>query len=205
MDWVAFWTAAAAFAAWVAAIGALGALLAITLQLHQERLAREVDYYRKLTPFLSFAVSEGRVKFPGGGPSVVIKGNPSIDVYADGGGYAFMVLAKVEQTGASTGFAGRNMTLPGQNVIRYLREGSPERIAFGAQAGDGLLGNLVLTFTDSFGIFHTAKQAVKVDDQTLLATDAIRWACGPDCRVHVMRPGPPPGVLPRLAEWLRLY
>jgi hypothetical protein len=202
MDWA---SAVTAIAAVIAAVGAVGALLAASLQLHQERLAREVDYYRKLTPFLSFAVSPAAVfaaGFGGAGPGVAVKSNPSIDVYADGGGYAFMVLAKVDQTDSSTG---QNMTLPGQNVIRYLREGSPERIGFGAQMGDGLRGNLVLTFTDSFGIFHTAKQAMKVEDQTLLGTDAIRWACGPDCRVHMMRPTRPPGLLTRFAQWVRLY
>ena len=201
MDWA---SAVTAIAAVIAAVGAVGALLASGLQLQQERLAREVDYYRKLTPFLSFVASKGATfgaSF-GGGSAVVVKGNPSIDVYADGGGYAFMVLAKVEQTDSSTG---QNMSMPGQNVIRYLREGSAQRIDFGPQMGDGLRGNLVLTFTDSFGIFHTAKQAVKVDEQMLLGTDAIRWACGPDCRVHVMRSTPPPGLLTRFAQWVRLY
>jgi len=199
MDWT---SAVTAIAAVIAAVGAVGALLAASLQLHQERLAREVDYYRKLTPFLSFAVSHTTFGASRGGASVVVTSSPSIEVYADGGGYAFMVLAKVEQTDSSTG---QNVMLPGQNVIRYLREGTPDHIAFGAQMGDGVRGDLVLTFTDSFGIFHTAKQAVKVEDQTLLATDAIRWMCGPDCRVHVLRPAPPPGLLTRFAQWVRLY
>jgi hypothetical protein len=44
------WNVVTAVAAVIVAVGAVGALLATTLQLHQERLAREVDYYRKLTP-----------------------------------------------------------------------------------------------------------------------------------------------------------
>src|SRR6266849_8847940 len=84
VDWVAFWTAVAALAAWVAAIGALGALLALTLQLQLDRETREVDYYRKLTPFLSFEATSR--------PPVVVDGRRSgtsvhmIKIHADGGG-----------------------------------------------------------------------------------------------------------------------
>lgn len=77
MDWTSGVTAIAAV---IAAVGAVGALLAASLQLHQERLAREVDYYRKLTPFLSFAVSPTAVfaaGFGGAGPCVAVKSNPS--------------------------------------------------------------------------------------------------------------------------------
>src|SRR6266851_9657291 len=96
MDWVAVWTAAAAIAAWVAAIGALGALLAITLQVQLDRESREVDYYRKLTPFLSF---EARAT-PG-----EHEWEQTIRVYADGRGYAFNVDAHIDQTNATTGGA----------------------------------------------------------------------------------------------------
>jgi hypothetical protein len=40
---MAFWTAVTAVAAVIAVVGAPGALLAVSLQLHQELLAREVD------------------------------------------------------------------------------------------------------------------------------------------------------------------
>ncbi len=59
MDWVAFWTAAAAIAAWVAAVGAFGALLAITLQVQLDRESRQIDYYRKLTPFFRSKPCQG--------------------------------------------------------------------------------------------------------------------------------------------------
>jgi hypothetical protein len=194
------WTAVTALAAVIAAVGAIGALLATTLQLHQERLAREVDYYRKLTPFLSFEVSS--MAAPAGKP-----GEPwplAVEVYADGGGYAFNVEANIDQTNASVGGGAR---LSGQKVIRYLREGlpSPGYIDF-SKAGDGFRGDLKVTFIDTFGIKHEARQAVRVGaGDRLETTDAIKWGCGPDCRVHVIRPVPPPGLLPRLGEWLRLY
>lgn len=192
MDWVAFWTAAAAIAAWVAAIGAIGALLAITLQLQQDRLDRETDYFRKLTPFLSFEVPDG---LPADAP-------PAVNVYADGGGYAFNVIANIDQTNSSTGQGSR---LVGQNVIRYLREGPPRPIDF-SSAAEGFQGNLRVTFIDTFGTHHEAHQPVRIGASDKLATtDAIRWACGPMCRVHVIRPGPPAGLLPRLAQRLRLY
>lgn len=204
MDWVAFWTAAAALAAWVAAIGALGALLAITLQLQLDREGREVDYYRKLTPFLSYETTEVNA-------SEVSTGQPgtaqAINVYADGGGYAFNVLADIVQTNATSGGG----TLLGQRVIRYLREDRAEQpalhtIAFSPKAGQGFQGNLRVTFVDMFGVHHEAQQAVRIiENDRLETTDAIRWACANDCHVHMIRPSPSPGALPRLARRLRLY
>src|SRR6266851_3821337 len=115
MDWVAVWTAAAAIAAWVAAIGALGGLRAITLQLQLDRESREVDYYRKLTPFLSYEATEVHASVVSPGQAGTAQ---AINVYADGGGYAFNTEAKIVQTNATS--AGG--TLLGQRVIRYLRE-----------------------------------------------------------------------------------
>jgi hypothetical protein len=192
------WNAVTALAAVIAAVGAIGALLATTLQLHQERLAREVDYYRKLTPFLSFEVS--LVASPTakiGEPPV-----PAVDVYADGGGYAFNVMANIDQTNASVGGGAR---LVGQKVLRYLREGSSGYIDF-SKAGEGFQGNLKVTFVDTFGIKHEAHQPVRIGARDRLeTTDAVKWVCGHECRVHVIRPVPPPALLPRLGEWLRLY
>ena len=194
------WTALTAMAAVIAAVGAVGALLATTLQLHQERLAREVDYYRKLTPFLSFEVS-------GMAASAGTFGQPvplAVEVYADGGGYAFNVEASIDQTNASVGGGAR---LSGQKVIRYLREGSPSPgyIDF-SKAAEGFHGELKVKFIDTFGIKHEAHQPVRVGAGDRLETiDAIKWVCGPDCRVHVIRPVPPAGLLPRLGVRLRLY
>jgi hypothetical protein len=204
MDWVAFWTAAAAFAAWVAAVGALGALLAITLQLQLDRESREVDYYRKLTPFLSYETTE--VNASGASPGQAGTAQ-AINVYADGGGYAFNVDAKIVQTNATSGGG----TLLGQRVIRYLREAHVGQqplatIAFSPKAAQGFQGRLMLKFVDLFGIHHEAHQAVRIiEHDRLETTDAIHWACGEDCHVHMIRPSPPPGALPRLARRLRLY
>jgi len=73
----------------------VGTLLAVTLQLQAARVDREDDYYRKLTPFLSFETTEvwSATAMPGKAP-----GDPAINVYADGGGYAFNVLANIVQT-----------------------------------------------------------------------------------------------------------
>lgn len=192
------WSAVTAVAAIIAAVGAIGALLATTLQLHQERLAREVDYYRKLTPFLSFEVSTmAGVATKTGEPMPL-----AVEVYADGGGYVFNVKAHIDQTSASVGGGSR---LVGQTEIRYLREGSRGYIDF-SKAGDGFQGELKVTFVDTFGIHHDARQPVRVGvGDRLETTDAIRWVCGSDCRVHVIQPVPPPGLLPRIGEWLRLY
>src|SRR4029077_8163710 len=134
MDWVAFWTAVAAVAAWVAAIGALGALLAITLQLQLDRESREVDYYRKLTPFLSFETKSRGSAVPDSAAGNVHR----ILVYADGGGYAFNVFAHIDHTTHTSGGA----RLVGQNVIRYLRaekgdDSHASFITFGRQAVEG--------------------------------------------------------------------
>lgn len=204
MDWVAFWTAAAALAAWAAAIGALGALLAITLQLQLDRESREVDYYRKLTPFLSYETAEVNASEMNTGQAGTAQ---AINVYADGGGYAFNVLANIAQTNATSGGG----TLLGQRVIRYLREDRAERpplhtVAFSPKAAQGFHGKLRVTFVDMFGVHHEAQQAVRViEHDRLETTDAIRWVCGDDCHVHLVRPSPPPGALPRLARRLRLY
>jgi hypothetical protein len=154
MDWVAFRTAAAAVAACVAAIGAVGALLAITLQLQLDRETREVDYYRKLTPFLSFETSG--VASPQGWTQ-------AIKIYADGGGYAFNVLANIDQTNATSG----GSRLVGQEVLRYLREDlsadpTPHKITFGRQAAEGFQGTLRVTFVDMFGVHHEAQQPVRI-------------------------------------------
>jgi hypothetical protein len=183
----------AAIAAVIAAFGVVGALLATTLQLQQERLAREVDYYRKLTPFLSLEVPHD----PASDATL------ATDIYADGGGYAFNVVLNIDQTNSTTG---HNTRLLGQTVLRYLREGPAKRIDFKTHLAEGFQGDFKLTFKDTFGIIHTARQAVKVGaGDKLDTTDAIEWTCGTDCRVHVIRPVPPPGYLPRLAQWLRLY
>lgn len=207
---VTFWTAVAAIAACVAALGALGALLAITLQVQLDRESREVDYYRKLTPFLSFETTE--VMDPAYNSTVAKPGErvptlPAINVYADGGGYAFNVDAKIVQTNATTGGG----TLLGQTVIRYLREARIGQqplatIAFAPKAAEGFQGRLLLKFVDLFGIHHEAQQAVRIiENDRLETTDAIHWACGDDCHVHMVRPSPKPGALPRLARRLRLY
>jgi hypothetical protein len=61
-------------------------------------------------------------------------------------------------------------------------------------------------FIDTFGIKDEAHQPVRVGASDRLETiDAIKWVCGPDCRVHVIQPVPPPGLLPRLGVRLRLY
>jgi len=48
----------------------------------------------------------------------------AVEVYANGGGYAFNVEANIDQTNASVGNGAR---LSGQKVIRYLREGTRRR------------------------------------------------------------------------------
>jgi hypothetical protein len=197
MDWLSVVTAIAAV---IAAVGAVGALLAASLQLQQERLAREVDYYRKLTPFLSFEVSSmaAPAAKPGEPPL------PAVEVYADGGGYAFKVEANIDQTNASVGGGSR---LTGQRVIPYVRQdsASPGYIDF-SKAAAGFRGDLKVTFVDTFGIKHEAHQPVRVGARDILEmTDAIRWICGTDCRVHVVTPTLPPGVLTRFAQWVRLY
>ena len=195
------WTAITATAAVIAAVGAVGALLATTLQLHQERLAREVDYYRKLTPFLSFEVSgHGRANWNVPGSQF----RSPWEVYADGGGYAFNVEANIDQTNASVGGGAR---LSGQKVIRYLREGSPSPgyIDF-SKAAEGFHGELKVKFIDTFGIKHEAHQPVRIGAGDRLETiDAINWVCGPDCRVHVIRPVPPLRTAAALRARLRLY
>jgi hypothetical protein len=147
MDWVAFWTAIAAVAAIIAAAGTVGTLLAVTLQIQAARVDREDDYYRKLTPFLSFEATavSSTTAMPGKAPS-----DPAINVYADGGGYAFNVLANIVQTNATSGGG----TLVGQTVIRYMREDrgdnlQPHVIPFGPKAAEGFQGTLKVTFVRS--------------------------------------------------------
>lgn len=205
MDWVAFWTAIAAVAAIIAAAGTVGTLLAVTLQIQAARVDREDDYYRTLTPFLSFEATEvaSAGAMPGKAP-----GDPAINVYADGGGYAFNVLANIVQTNATSGGG----TLVGQSVIRYMREDrgdnpQPHVILFGPKAGQGFQGTLKVTFVDMFGIHHEAQQAVRFGaGDRLETTDALKWVCAPPtCRVHRIAPAPPPGRLTKLAQALRLY
>jgi hypothetical protein len=204
MDWVAFWTAIAAVAAVFAAAGTVGALLAVALQIQAARVDREDDYYRKLTPFLSFeAIEIASVTAPPG----KAPGDPAIYVYADGGGYAFNVLASIVQTNA-TGGGG---TLVGQTVIRYMREDrgdDPQShvIPFGPKAAEGFQGILKVTFVDMFSIHHEAQQAVRFGTgDRMETTDALKWVCGTTCRVHRIVPTPPPGRLTKLAQVLRLY
>ena len=90
MDWIG--TAVAIVAVVIAALGVMAALLSTSAQLHQERLAREVDFYRTMTPFLSFEVVHDAAS----------DAPPAVNVYADGGGYAFNVLANIDQTNASS-------------------------------------------------------------------------------------------------------
>lgn len=208
MDWVAFWTAIAAVAAIIAAAGTVGTLLAVTLQLQSARVDREDDYYRKLTPFLSFeATGVPTAAAMTATPGMAVPSDPAINVYADGGGYAFNVLANIVQTSA-TGGGG---TLVGQTVIRYMREDrgdspQPHVIPFGPKAAQGFQGTLKVTFVDMFGIHHEAQQAVRFGAGDLLeTTDALHWTCGKTCRVHLVRPAPPPGRLSKLAQALRLY
>jgi len=190
VDWIGPVTAIAAVI--IAALGVMAALLSTAVEMYQERLSREADFYRKITPFLSFEIHGTASGDP-----------PVIDVYADGGGYAFNVLANIVQTNASTGAGG---TLVGQNVIRYLRDGPPKLISFMPRAAEGFAGEMRVTFIDTFGGQHEAHQAVRiVAGDNLDTTDAIRWACDPEkCRVHVIRPVPPPGWLTRLAQRLGL-
>ncbi len=180
MDWVAFWTAVAAVAAIFAAAGAVGALLAVALQIQAARVDRA-----------------------GKAP-----GDPAINVYADGGGYAFNVLANIVQTNATSGGG----TLVGQTVIRYMREDRvddphPHFIPFGPKAAEGFQGLLKVTFVDMFSIHHEAHQAVRFGaGDRLETTDALKWVCAPTtCRVHRIVPAPTPGRLTKLAQALRLY
>jgi hypothetical protein len=204
MDWVALWTAIAAFAAIIAAAGTVGTLLAVTLQLQAARVDREDDYYRKLTPFLSFETRD--VWFSTATPGVA-RGDPAINVYADGGGYAFNVLANIVQTNATSGGG----TLVGQRVLRYMREDRGDDpplhvIPLSPRAAEGFQGTLKVTFVDMFGIPHEAQQAVRFDAaDTLETTDALKWTCDAACRVHLVRPAPPPGRLSKFAQVLRLY
>jgi hypothetical protein len=186
------WTAVAACAAIVAALGAVGALLATTLELRQSRVDREVDYYRKLTPFLSLEVIHQPLS---GAP-------PSLEVYADGGGYAFNVIVNLLQVGSTTGV---NVQTPTVSVIRYLRQGVSKQIALASVVGPGFGGYLAVVFTDTFGILHSARQAVNAASGQLGTTAAMEWLCGDGCRVHVIQPVPPAGWLTRLAQRLRLY
>jgi len=87
MDWIGPATAIAAVI--IAALGVMAALLSTAVEIHQERLAREVEFYRKITPFLSFETHPTASGDP-----------PVIAVYADGGGYAFNVQAHIVQTNA---------------------------------------------------------------------------------------------------------
>jgi len=185
------WAAVAAIAAIVAVVVAVGALLATALQLQQGPRDRETDYYRKLTPFLSFEI-----------PTDLPSGDLSVDIYADGGGYAFNVIVNIDQANSSTG---QNTQLPGQNVLRYLREGPPKRVGFATRVSQPFGGYLTMRFKDLFGIWHTARQSVNAATGQLATTDAIQWTCDTDCRVHVLKPLPPPGLLTRLAQKLRLY
>jgi hypothetical protein len=194
---------AAAVAAWIAAIAAIVAALGLALQLEQSRIDREVDFYRKLTPFLSFETTE--VNAVGAVPGQAASAQ-AITIYADGGGYAFNILANIDQTNATGGGGG---SMVGQRVLRYLREDrtakSPPTIAFAPKTAEYFQGRLRVTFVDLFGIDHEAQQAVRVTaNDRLETTDAIHWACGNACHVHVIRPRPAPGLLVRLATWLRL-
>lgn len=194
MDWVAFWTAVAAIAAWFAVLGALASVLALALQLEEGRLDREVDYYRKLTPFLS-AEFDKVSDLPSGNA-------PIVTIYADGGGYAFNVLATIIQTNATTG---NNSSLPGQSVIRYLRAGGSDRVAFDRPVTEVFSGYLSLTFFDTFAIAHGYRQSVSAASGQVATISPITWTCGKGCRVHVLRPSPSTGLLPGLARRLRLY
>lgn len=194
MDWVAFWTAVAAVAAWAAVLGAGASVLALALQLQETRLDREVDYYRKLTPFLSAEFDKASDQPSGSAPIVAI--------YADGGGFAFNVLANIIQDNSPTG---QNSSLPGQQVLRYLRAGSSGRIPFNTPVGSVFAGYLALTFIDTFGISHSARQSVNAASGQVATTDAMSWTCGSRCRVHVLRAERAPGLLPKLARALKLY
>ncbi len=76
---------------------------------------------------------------------------------------------------------------------------------FGRPLGDSFLGYVTVEFKDTFGIVHSAQQAGKIVAGQLATTDAIEWTCTGSCRVHVVRPTPPPGRLTRLARRLKLY
>ena len=211
MDWVAFWTAVAAAAAILAAAGTVGTLLAVTLQIQAARMDREDDYYRKLTPFLSFEATEVNSasvqQSIQATPGTQFPTLPAIAVYADGGGYAFNVEANIDQTNATS----MQARLVGQRVLRYLRDNasmakSLPTIPFSPHAAEGFRGVLKVKFVDMFGIHHEAHQAVRVGaGDRLETTDALKWVCGPTCRVHRIAPAPAPGLLTKLAQVLRLY
>lgn len=177
----------------VVALAAVVALYLTAWQMRSARLDRRVDYYRKLTPFLSFETTE--VMDPTydsihAKPGEHVPTSPAIKVYADGGGYAFNVEGHIDQTGATA--AAR---LVGQNVIRYLRaEQDPRRsaptISFGPHAVAGFRGTLEVRFVDLFGIKHRAHQSVRfvAPHDVMETTDEIHWVCGSDYHVHVIRP-----------------
>ncbi len=193
MDWwVAFWTAVAAIAAWVAVLGAAASVFALVVQLQETRLDREVDYYRKLAPFLSAKFADASDQPSGNAPIVTI--------YADGGGVAFNVLANIVQTNSTT----FNSSLPGQKVIRHLRVGNSDTIPFNSPVGPTFGGYLSVTLMDTFGISHKFEQTVTAASGQIATTEQTTWKCKSDCRVHVLRPAPPPGLLRKLARRLRL-
>jgi hypothetical protein len=86
--------------------------------------------------------------------------------------------------------------LTGQKVIPYVGQDSaaPGYIDF-SKAAEGFKGELKVTFVDTFGIKHEAHQPVRVGAREILeTTDAIKWVCGTDCRVHVMTARRPDAV-----------
>ena len=177
----------------VSAVIALCAIVALgftAAQLRDARIDRRDDYYRKLTPFLSFETTEVNAATVGESihalPGAQFPTLPAIKVYADGGGYAFNVEANLDQTNAT----GMQVRLVGQNVLRYVRDESgtgrsSPTIAFSPHAAEGFRGVLKVKFVDMLGITHRAEQAVRFGPRDVLeTTDAIRWMCGAECRVH---------------------
>ena len=147
--------------------------------MYQERLSREADFYRKITPFLSFEIHGTASGDP-----------PVIDVYADGGGYAFNVLANIVQTNASTGGGG---TLVGQNVIRYLRDGPPKLISFMPRAAEGFAGEMRVTFIDTLCRVGTEVAVAKLPKVCRTAAEGV---LSPRCRTYTPELEPPTGIEP---------
>jgi hypothetical protein len=157
--WLDFWTA-------IMAIGTVGTLAFLSYQLLLLRRDRQVDYLRKLIPFLSMDLYSDST-------AIALDRIP-IRLHADGEGIAYGVIINL---------ASSEPKALGTTVIRNVRVGSPGEGYLPGHLPTPFGGDLELVFTDAYGKHHKAWQSVNSASGPLKVTDWLHWYCD-DCRVH---------------------
>ena len=171
-------------AALIAAIGAVGAWFAANGQLRQARRDRQADYYRLVTPFLWVDLQPGLNG---------VSDPPRVEVYAAGQGAAFNVLVSL----IPDGDMGAITAPPVYNVLA----GSSASRTFTKPIREGWTGYLSLTFLDTLGRGHDARQQVNAAGNRPSTVNALRWTCDDGCVVHL--PAPARSWVVRPWAWLR--